>query len=70
MPILTRQGISPELRRPHEKKYRARLRQALGHPLLTAEQQVRIKAELDQLGGPRVYDADSPAPPGAIELPS
>lgn len=69
MPILTRAGLDPTLRRLHDKKYKAQLREALGNLGLSPEQRGRIKAELDQVGKPRVYDASSPSMPGAIKLP-
>jgi len=68
MPILSRHGIDPDIRGPYERQYKAQLRQALSNPGLTAEQRGRIKAELDQVGKPRVYDADSPPVPGAIDV--
>ena len=69
MPFMSRSGIDPKMTKPYDKKYKAQLREALGNPGLSAEQRARIKAELAQIGKPRVYDGDRPALPGAIELP-
>jgi hypothetical protein len=68
MPFLNRRDIALKVRTQAEKDYRTQLRAALSTPGLPAEQRVEIQRRLKSVGKPRVYDANSPAPPGAIEF--
>ena len=70
MPFLTRRDLSLSLRKEHDKAYRNQLRQALLDPALTNEGKQRIMEKLARIGQPRVYDANSPPPLGAITLPT
>jgi len=70
MPFLNRRHIASSARREADKAYKAQLRRALGNPGLTTAERENLKARLAQVGGPRVYDAASPPPPGAIALPA
>jgi hypothetical protein len=45
------------------------LRAALQNPALSAEQRRDLQARLALVGQPKVYAADSPPVPGAIQLP-
>lgn len=67
MPFLNRQQIQPELRRKGEQSLRAFLRRALDDVTLPAERRKAIRAQLTQIGKAKVYAADSPATPGAVE---
>jgi len=66
--ILCREQIDPVLRRKYEAQYKARLREALLAPGLTAEQQRRIRSELAAVGKPKDYRSETPPRPGAIRL--
>lgn len=55
------------LRTKNLARYRNQLRAALANPGLVPEQRQHIKSRLATLGGPKVYRADSPPPPGAID---
>jgi len=68
MPFVTRRQVALASRIEAEKKYRAQLRRALSTPGLSAEQQEDLRRRINQVGKPRVYDANSPPPPGAIAL--
>ena len=68
MPHLVRQQDIPlTLRSKNLARYRTQLRAALANPALTAEQRQHIKQRLATVGLPKVYRADSPPPPGAID---
>jgi hypothetical protein len=67
MPFIRRVNVDPELRAPHDQKYKTELRQALLNPGLSAEQRTRIREELAMAGMSRIYSADRPPRPGAIE---
>ena len=67
MPFLTRQKMDPKLRTDSEKAHRAKLRQALLTPGMTAEQKAQIKAEIGQIGKPKNYEGVPPKP-GAHEF--
>jgi len=69
MPFVSRRSIASNVRRQADKAYQAQLRQALGNPALTPEQRANIKMRLSQIGGQRIYDAQSPPPPGAMSFP-
>lgn len=69
MPFLSQRQIAESLRTKAEKDYKAQLRSALLNPALSAEQRRDLQARLSRVGQPRVYDADSPPVPGAIQLP-
>ena len=66
MPFICREEIDPSLRQRFEGTHKAKLRQSLLDPGLTEMQQKNIRAQLEQLGKPKVYRADSPPRPGAI----
>lgn len=66
MPFVRRHEIDPDLRAKFESAHKTQLRQALLSPTVTAEHRTRIKAHIDSLGKAKVYQADSPARPGAI----
>lgn len=68
MPFLSKDQIDPHLRKKHEDALRERLRQSLLNPGLTAEQRLAIRQQLESIGQPKVYDANSPALPGAISF--
>jgi len=68
MPFLNRRDIALKTRTQAEKDYRMQLRSALSTPGLPASQRAEINRRLKNVGQPRVYDADSPPPPGAIEF--
>jgi hypothetical protein len=70
MPFVRRRDAALEARQVAEKKYRGQLRQALSNPGLSAEQRKLLRHKLEMVGKPRVYDAKSPPPPEAIELPT
>lgn len=69
MPFLSQRQIAENLRSKAEKDYKAQLRSALLNPTLSAEQRRDLQARLARVGQPRIYDADSPPVPGAIQLP-
>jgi len=69
MPFITQRDLALAQRAQAEKDYKSKLRAALLMPGLTAEQQRDIQIRLGQVGQPKVYDAKSPPPPGAIQLP-
>ena len=66
MAFIERHKIDPEIRKPYEDAYRAKLRAALLEPGITEEKQAMIRAQLVQLGKPKQYRADSPPKPGAV----
>lgn len=68
MPFLRRQDIDPDLRATFDKAAKGQLRQALLNPALTGEQRTVIRQELALMGPARIYDADRPPRPGAIEV--
>jgi len=69
MPFITQRDLALAQRAQAEKDYKSKLRAALLQPGLTAEQRRDIQIKLGQVGQPKVYDAKSPPPPGAIQLP-
>lgn len=69
MPFISQRDIALSIRQKAEKEYRDKLRAALQNPALTREQRQDLRARLERVGEPRIYDADSPPPPGAIQLP-
>lgn len=66
MKHLSQQMLSPELRRPHLKKYRRALQKRLRGHGLDADSRRALEREIHGLGAPKVYSADDPPPPGAI----
>lgn len=64
---LTQQDIDPKLRRPHVKRYKVELAVALQNPGLPDAQRDFLQERLANVGKPRVYRANSPAPPGAVD---
>jgi len=68
MPFIRRHEIDPALRHKFEGAHKARLRQALLDPGLSASQRVAIKQELDQVGKPKIYSADSAPRAGSVSF--
>jgi hypothetical protein len=68
MPFIRREDVDLSLRQRFEGVHKAKLRQSLLDPGLTAEQQKNIRAQLEQIGKLKVYRADSPHRPGAISF--
>jgi len=68
MPFITRTQIDPLLRKKHVGPYRADLRRRLLLPGLSQAERLSIRDQLDNLGGVKLYRADSPSKPGAIPL--
>ena len=66
MPVILRKDIAPEIRGKHDAAHRAQLWAALGNPGLTEQQRAHIRKQLDNLGKPKLYSADTPPKPGAI----
>jgi len=69
MPFLRRQDLDPDLRARFDKDAKGQLRQTLLNPALTAEQRTLIRQELALMGPARIYDANRPPKPGAIDVP-
>jgi len=67
MPFLNKRSIALKVRAQAEKDYKDQLRSALQNPTLTPEQRHLLRTRLKQVGQPRVYDANSPPQPGAIQ---
>ena len=67
--FLARNDIPAKIRQEGDKRYKAEIRQALRSPALTANHRTELRSRLQQVGQPRIYDADSPPRPGAIEFP-
>ena len=70
MPFICREDVDLDLRQRFNGAHKAKLRQSLLDPGLTAEQQKNIRAQLDQIGKPKTYRADSLPRPGAISFES
>ena len=68
MPFIRRSNVPQEWLDEGDSLFKARLRQALSSPVLSPEQADRVKKALRAVGQPKVYDANSPPPPGAIQL--
>lgn len=68
MPFISRSQIEKEIRKPHDVAYRSQLRQSLGNPGLSAEQRQRIKDQLNGVGKPKDYQANTSPRPGAISF--
>lgn len=68
MPFLRRRQIAEGVREAANRKYRSQLRKTLQNPALTPEQRQDLRSRLRRVGEPRVYDANSPPPPGALEV--
>ena len=68
MPFVSSRDIALGVRRQAEKGYQSQLRKALTNPALTPGQRADLKRRLAQVGQERVYDANSPPPPGAISF--
>jgi len=69
MPFVSRRHIDPETRKANDAAYKARLREALLNPGLSAAERSRIKAQL-AAGPGKVYRASTPPKPGAITFES
>lgn len=64
---VSQQMISLEVRRPHLKRRRRVLQKQLRNPGADMETRRRIERQIRNLGEPKVYSADDPPPPGAID---
>jgi hypothetical protein len=64
---LSQQMVSLELRRPHLKRFRRALQKRLRSPGLDGDTRRALERQVHGLGGPKVYSADDPPPPGAID---
>lgn len=67
MPFVSRNQISPVLRKKAEVEQRERLREALRNPALTEEQRKRLKQALAEMSRPK--KVDSFPEPGVIPHP-
>lgn len=63
---VSQQMISLEVRRPYLKQRRRALQKQLRNPGVDAETRRRIEGQIGKLGEPKIYSADDPPPPGAI----
>jgi len=70
MPFVKRRDIALAAKSEADKQYKKQLHAALRTYGLSDEARRDIQFRLDQVGKPRVYNADSPPPPGAITLTS
>lgn len=70
MPFIQRRDIDLPAKKEADVKYRRQLRSALSSPELSEDQRRDIRRRLDQVKTGKVYDAESPPPPGAITLDS
>lgn len=68
MPFIRRENVPQPLRHKFEAAHKARLRQALLDPGLSAGQRAAIKRELDQIGKPKIYSADAVPKAGAVSF--
>jgi hypothetical protein len=68
MPFLSQQQIPYHIRKKYLDKYKKQLREAMLNPLASDEQIQEIRIKLSNLGQPKVYDPNSPPPPGAIDI--
>jgi len=68
MPVISRGQISPDIRGPHEARYKAQLRRSLSNPTLTDDQHWALRLEIRTVGRPKVYSKDAPPKPGAISF--
>ena len=68
MPFIRRENVPVTLRRKFEAAHKARLRQALLDPGLSEGRRAAIKGELDQIGKPKVYSADSAQKAGSVSF--
>lgn len=68
MPFIRREDIDPKLLSSADQAYREQLRVALSSPGLPGDQREALRRQLQQVGKPRVYDANSPPLPGAIQF--
>lgn|GEM_PF-1629494 len=67
MKHIAQQSIDSKIRRPCLQRWRQELRTALQNPALPPEQRKLLEERLARAGQPRIYRADDPAPPGAID---
>lgn len=66
MPFIRRQEVDPVLRQRFDESHKATLRASLLNPALTKEQFRGIKSQIESVGQPKVYQADSLPRPGSI----
>jgi hypothetical protein len=59
--------ISMELRKPHIQRQRRKLQEMLRRPGLPSTDREFARKALESLGAPKVYSADEPPQPGAID---
>lgn len=64
---LSQQMISMEVRKPYLHRYKRKLREALQNPGLSATERELVKKKYDEAGQPKVYDAEAPPAPGALD---
>lgn len=67
MKHISQQMLSMELRRPHLRRWRRRLNRILSSPGLSDDRRRVIEREIHGVGQPKVYDADDPPTPGALQ---
>lgn len=68
MPFLSQEQINPTIRKKYLDQYKKQLREALLNPMANEAHILDIKNKLATLGLPKVYDPNSPPPPGAIDI--
>ena len=64
---ISQQMISMEVRKPALHRYKRKLRDALQNPGLSATERAQVKERYDIAGTTKVYDAEAPPSPGAID---
>lgn len=69
MPFIAREEIDPDLRAKHDSRYKAQLRKALHNAGLSAEARAHLHKQVQAVGKPKVYKADTPPKLGALSFP-
>jgi hypothetical protein len=64
---IAQQMIAVEVRRPYLNRYRRRLRESLQNPGLAGSERTFVQEKLNNAGKTKIYDAEAPSPPGAID---
>ena len=59
MPFISRDQIDPKIRAKFDEKYKAQLKEALHNPNLTTVERESLRAQIRQVGKPKVYNAKS-----------
>lgn len=67
MKHLSQQMLSDALRKPYLDRMRSTLRERLRRPGISTEERAYLQTELAKVGAPKVYSAEEPSPPGAID---